>query len=87
LCENFKKAVGLKRPKNKPVAIAKLNNPINASAAESKLVKKPTGLMTIANSSKGLRTKKIGLTKLPKSEPVASIRLDVQYLHNTKVQK
>jgi hypothetical protein len=71
------------------VAIAKLNNPINASAAESKLVKRNHWTnVTIANSSKGLRTKKIGLTNLPKSEPVASIRLDVQYLlHNTKVQK
>jgi hypothetical protein len=32
-------------PKNNPVAMAKLNKPINASAAESALVKKPTGHM------------------------------------------
>jgi hypothetical protein len=38
-CENFKSGWFAKATKNKPVAIAKLNNPINASAAESKLVK------------------------------------------------
>jgi hypothetical protein len=54
-CENFKKAVGL-RDQNKPVAIAKLNNPINASAAEANLLRNLLDV-TIANS-KGLRTKK-----------------------------
>jgi hypothetical protein len=34
----------LNLPKNNPVAMAKLNKPINASAAESALVKKPTDL-------------------------------------------
>jgi hypothetical protein len=38
LCENFKKAVA-KATKKQTCGIAKLNNP-NASAAESKLVKK-----------------------------------------------
>jgi hypothetical protein len=33
ICENFRKAVGLLNlPKNNPVAMAKLNKPINASA-------------------------------------------------------
>jgi hypothetical protein len=36
----FQKTVGLlKRQKNKPVAIAKLNKPINASTADNALVK------------------------------------------------
>jgi hypothetical protein len=44
LCENFKKSCGFTKPsKNKPVAIAKLNKPIKASAAER--WSKPVGLM------------------------------------------
>jgi hypothetical protein len=40
------------------VAIAKLNNP-NASAAEANLLKNLWTNVTITNSSKGLRTKKM----------------------------
>jgi hypothetical protein len=59
----MKIAVGLLNlPKNNPVAMAKLNKPINASAAESALVK-TDWTMPITNCSEGLCTKKISLSK------------------------
>jgi hypothetical protein len=45
------------------VAMAKLNKPINASAAESALVKTDWTYMPITNCSEGLCTKKISLSK------------------------
>jgi hypothetical protein len=55
LWENFKSSWLLKRPKNKPVAIAKLNKPINASTADNALVKKTSWTyVTISYGSESL---------------------------------
>jgi hypothetical protein len=59
----FQSGCLLKRPKNKPVAMAKLNKPINASTKTMHLLKTSWTYVTISNRSESLSTKKINLSK------------------------